>query len=80
MRTAWRGLFVYKQQFLAMVNLGCFAGLIALMIDGMASFFIRNGNCGRIFFIVAALVIAIQWWHYDNERYSRKTKSELAVL
>ena len=27
---------------------------------------IRNGNCGRIFFIVAALIVAMQWWHAEN--------------
>ena len=66
MRIALRGIRTYKEPFLATVNLGCFAGLIALGLDGLASFFIRNGNCGRVFFIVAALVVAIQWWHREN--------------
>jgi len=63
---SFQGLATYKQPFLAMVNLGCLAGLLALSVDGLASFFIRNDNCGRIFFIVAALVVAIKWWHTDN--------------
>jgi len=66
LRIAKIGLTIYKEPFLAMVNLGCFAGLLALMVDGMASFFIRSGNGGRMFFIVAALVVAIRWWHFDN--------------
>lgn len=66
LRIGWEGLSRYKQPFLAMVNLGCFAGLLALMVDGMASFFIRIDNCGRIFFIVAALMVAIRWWQYEN--------------
>lgn len=60
------GLRQYKQPFLAMVNLGCLAGLVALALDGLASFFIRNDNCGRVFFIVAALIVAIHYWHKDN--------------
>lgn len=66
MRIAWRGMATYRQPFLAMVNLGCLAGLFALAIDGLASFFIRNPNCGRVFFIVAAIVVVIQWWHIEN--------------
>lgn len=66
MLIAIRGLKTYRQSFLAMVNLGCLAALIALALDGLASFFIRNDNCGRVFFIVAALIVAIQWWHRDN--------------
>ena len=66
MRIAWRGLSAYQQSFLAMVNLGCLIGLLALAVDGLASFFIRNDNCGRVFFLVAALVVAIQYWHKNN--------------
>jgi len=66
MRISLRGIGTYKEPFLALVNLGCFAGLIALAVDGLASFFIRNSNCGRVFFIVAALIVAIQWWHMEN--------------
>ena len=66
LRIAWQGLTTYSQPFLSMVNLGCLGGLLALMVDGMASFFIRNGNCGRIFIIVAGLIVAIRWWHFQN--------------
>lgn len=67
-RMAWRGVYSYHNRFLAMVNIGCLGGLVALAADGMASFFIRNGNCGRIFVMIAALVIAIDYWHRANPR------------
>jgi len=65
-RTCWRGVKNYTEPFSSMVNLGCFGALIALSIDGMSSFFIRNDNCGRIFIIVVALIVAIQWWYKEN--------------
>jgi len=66
MLIAWRGVVHYPHSFLAMVNLGALAGMLALMSDGMASFFIRSGNCARIFFVVAALIVACQMWHKNN--------------
>jgi putative inorganic carbon (HCO3(-)) transporter len=66
MLMAWRGVAHYTHPFLAVVNLGCMAGMLALLADGMASFFIRSPNCGRVFFIVAALIVAIDIWHKNN--------------
>jgi len=63
---AWRGVALYTEPFLSMVNIGCLAGLVALAVDGLVSFFIRNPNCGRVTFIIAALVVAMQWWHEEN--------------
>lgn len=66
MLIAWRGVSHYTHPFLAVVNLGAMAGMLALMADGMASFFIRNPNCGRVFIIIAALIVAVQVWHKNN--------------
>ncbi|MFK8049357.1 MAG: O-antigen ligase family protein [Halioglobus sp.] len=71
MLIAWRGLRTYSHPFLAMISVGSMAGMLALSADGMASFFIRNANCGRVFFIVAALVVAVQWWHTENNQNRR---------
>lgn len=74
MLIAWRGVANYTHPFLAMVNLGCMAGMLALLADGMASFFIRSANCGRVFFIVAALTVAIQIWHQNNAQGQYKRR------
>ena len=76
MRIAWRGVAKYEQPFLATVNIGCLAGLLALAIDGLASFFVRIEPGGRIFFIIAALVVAIQWWHIENVEKPRLAKNK----
>ena len=63
---AWRNAKCYGDSFLYMVNLGCFAAMLALATDGLASFFIRNDACGRVFIIVAGLIAAIYYWQRDN--------------
>ena len=66
MMTAWRNAKLYVDENLYMINLGCIAGLLALAADGMVSFFIRNDACGRVFVIVAGLVVAIEYWRREN--------------
>lgn len=61
------GLRRYTEPFLSMMNLGCLCALVALSFDGVASFFIRNDNCGRIFFCVAGVLVAIQLWHKNRQ-------------
>ena len=48
------------------MNIGLMSGLIALMVDGLGSFFVRNPSCGRVFWIVAALIVAIYYREQEN--------------
>jgi O-antigen ligase len=49
-----------------MLNIGALCGLVAISIDGLASFFIRVPACGRTFWIVVALVVAADCWTRRN--------------
>jgi len=53
---------------LFMLNLGCIAGLLSTAIDGMSSFYLRNTQCARCFWLVAAMMVAIQYWQQANAR------------
>ena len=68
---AWRNLKQHQDNFLYMLNIGCLGGLLALATDGLASFFIRNDACGRVFIVVAAIIVAIHYWNRDNYALSR---------
>ncbi len=48
------------------VNMGCVAGLVSLLIDGLTSFYIRNPAPARIFWIFAGLMVAIHYWNRAN--------------
>jgi len=53
---------------LFMLNLGCVAGLLSTVIDGMSSFYLRNTQCARCFWLVAAMMVAIHYWQQANAR------------
>jgi len=49
------------------LNVGLLSGFGAVMIDGMASFFIRTVPGGRLFWTVTALILALGYWHQKTE-------------
>ena len=55
-------------EFTHALNLGIMCGFVAILIDGMASFFIRVPAPGRVFWIVMALLVAINIWNRRNYR------------
>jgi len=63
---SWRSAKCFQDENLYMINLGCFCAVLALASDGMASFFIRNPAPGRVFFMVAGLIVAIYYWNQEN--------------
>jgi putative inorganic carbon (hco3(-)) transporter len=56
--------FSYEVPFT--LNLGCVSGVIAVMVDGMSSFFVREAAPARMFWIVVALIVAINYWNKAN--------------
>jgi len=62
----WRNTKYSNNEMLYMINVGCMAGLMAHAVDGITSFFLRNPAPGRIFFIVAGLIVAIYYWNREN--------------
>src|SRR6185437_3182055 len=55
------------------MNLGCVSGFIALMVDGMSSFFIKMEGPARVFWIVVGLIVAINYWNKANRPPRRNT-------
>jgi len=62
---ALRNLKFFDNEILYNLNIGCLSGFLAMMTDGLASFYLRN-PCGRVFWIVVALIIAINYWNRAN--------------
>lgn len=66
LKLSWSNFRYFRDEALYMINLGCLCALIGLAADGLASFFIRNGAPGRVFIIIAGLIVAIYYWNRDN--------------
>lgn len=49
-----------------MISIGAACGVAALMLDGFASFFTRVPASGRVFWIVAGLIVAARYWNERN--------------
>ncbi len=71
-KIAYRNLKNYVSDRLYTLNLGCICGLIALLVDGMASFYIRVPACGRTFWIIVAIIAAIDCWNRENAEISNR--------
>lgn len=77
----WLGIQSTRQvlsEKVFMINIGALCGLVAVMLDGFASFFIRVPASGRIFWIVIGLVVAAHYWNQRNAalRQQRPTAVE----
>jgi O-antigen ligase len=67
--TALRNLSLRLSDTVSMVNLGAACGIVAIMIDGLASFFLRVPAQGRMFWIIAAAIIAADRWNRRNRGF-----------
>lgn len=65
-RTAIRNLKTYIDETPYIINIGCLAGLAAVMFDGIGSFYIRSPPGGRLFFMLAAMIYAVRYWNIAN--------------
>jgi putative inorganic carbon (HCO3(-)) transporter len=63
------------------MNLGACCGLVANMVDGIASFFIAENPSERVFFMLVALIVAINYWTMANRpaRVPRPVMANLAL-
>jgi O-antigen ligase len=66
MKIGFNNMRFCKDNFLSAMNIGCMSGILAIMVDGMASFFVRSPPTGRVFWIVAAIIIAINYRNRSN--------------
>jgi O-antigen ligase len=49
------------------LSVGLLAGFVAIMIDGLASFFVRTEAPARMFWIATGLILAIGYWRREGE-------------
>jgi O-antigen ligase len=61
LRVGWGNLRIRDPHIHAMAA-GLLAGYIAIMIDGLASFFVRTEAPGRLYWMAAALILAAGCW------------------
>jgi len=57
-----------KDPLMHALSAGLVAGFIAIMIDGLASFYVRQEAPARTFWIATALILAIGHWRRTNEQ------------
>ncbi len=48
------------------INLGATCGIVAIMVDGLSSFFIDQSASERVFFLVVGLIFALSYWTNAN--------------
>jgi putative inorganic carbon (hco3(-)) transporter len=60
---AWRNTRWGLSNTVTLLNMGLFAALVALLVDGLASFYIRVPGPARIFWVLAGLVVASHYWN-----------------
>ena len=62
------------------VNMGAFCGIVSLLVDGMASFFIRVPAPNRVFWIVVALIVGINYWNKRNYHHNNRKSDQPDVM
>ena len=62
----FRNLRIFKNEILFSINLGAIAGFVAVTLDGLASFYVRNPGCDRVYWVVAGLIIAVDFWNRQH--------------
>ncbi len=60
-----------RNDVLYAVNIGCLCGVGAILIDSLASFFVRVDGCARVYWIVIGTIVAVDYWRRANEPASR---------
>ena len=61
------------------VNLGACCGILAIMVDGIGSFFIDEDAGERVFWMVAALIVAINYWTQANGKAGLRRTRQVQV-
>lgn len=57
-----------REPFMHALSAGLLAGLCGIMVDGLASFFIRMDQHGRVFWLVVAMLLAVGLWRRRHEQ------------
>lgn len=70
---AWRNTWFGLSDKITMLNVGAFGSLVAIMIDGLGSFYVRVPGPARVFWIIAGLIVASHYWNVANSAARRAT-------
>ena len=70
---AWVAMFNLSvhDETLFLVNLACLAGLLAFAVDGFFSFTLRVNQTARVYWILAAIIMAVHYMRLENSAWSR---------
>ncbi len=61
-----RNIRRYYNDVLFALNLGCICGVISLMIDGLSSIYLRTPAPSRMFWVLIAMMVAVDYWNTAN--------------
>lgn len=56
-----------------LISLAAACGVLAIMVDGLSSFFIKVQAFGRVFWIVVGLIVAAHYWSLRSEALRRES-------
>ncbi len=68
-----------RSDLLYAINIGSLCGFGAIMVDGLASFYIRNPDCARMWWIVVSLIWGVHYWRRANETSPKSVGSSEAM-
>lgn len=66
LRTGWRNARDCADPMLHALSIGALAGICASLVDGFGSFYLRQMPGARVFWMAAAIVVAIRYWQRAN--------------
>jgi O-antigen ligase len=55
-----------------LLNIGAMCGILAIMIDGLSSFYVRVPGPARAFWVVVGLLVAAHYWNARNDAARRQ--------
>lgn len=64
MSVVWMGVrnLKIREPVLYIINAACLCGMVAFLVDGLFSFSLRINSILRLFWVLAAMIIAIRYW------------------
>jgi hypothetical protein len=68
---AWRNTRWGLSDLITMLNVGLFGAVLALMIDGLGSFYLRVPAPSKVFWVLAGLIVASHYWNVRTAAWRR---------
>ena len=62
-----------------MISLGAACGVVAIMVDGLSSFYVRVPAPARTFWMVLALIVAAYYWNLRNDALRQRIATARAA-